>query len=326
MLLLWGAVGCLLFFGCTRSRIGEPPRAPRANEPTDLIPADLDLVARLDLAQMRRSVAAPEIETLTNSFQERVKDEPGQRLLEQALRRADTVWVALRPRPVWAETDNVLVLRGDFEDFDPRPTQSVPAFRGPTDLGGGWRYYERDPSASRAAPVRIYARHQDLVAFVSNAEIDSTERTLRGFGGPRALPPAKGAVSLVVRADVVARWVGARLPWVADLLAGATEVMAYADLRLAGLEAEVHVGYRTGPDAEAARFGATQWVRLLAKENGLVGRIARALKTELVGDNLVMRVTLGQEDISHDGSDRSSGAKSGGDGPIDHLKPLGPKP
>jgi hypothetical protein len=302
---LFRVVACLGLLACAQTRIGEPPRAPDANEPTDAIPADLDLVARLDLAKMRRSVGDPELDALANPFREQVKNGADQRLLERALARADIVWIALRPRPVWTEADNVVVLRGDFTGFDPRPGQQVPGFRGPTDLGGGWRFYQRDPPPSRAAPVRIYARHQDWLTFVSNAEIDSTERALAGLGRPRALPPAKGAVSLLIRADLVSSWARGRLPWLADVLAGANLVTAQGELGSAGLEAEVEFGYGTHQEAETARLRLTEWVRLFAKGDGLVGRIAQALKMESVGANVVIRLMLSLQSISQVWSERT---------------------
>jgi len=74
-------------------------------------------------------------------------------LVEQALGRADTVWIALRPELGLAEADNVMVLRGRFAGFDrAKPDQHrlspPPAIW--AEAGASTSAIRRAPGSSRA--------------------------------------------------------------------------------------------------------------------------------------------------------------------------------
>ncbi len=277
---------------CAPARVGPPPAAPPLSEPTDAIPADLDLVVRLDLGKMRRALPLAQLGALGSGI-------GSDGLVERALEHADTVWIALRPEAGIDQADNVLVLRGDFARFDPRHGAVTPAFAGPRDLGGGWRLYEREAPKSRAAPARVYARLEDLIVFVSTAEIDSTERALEKKPGKSALvPPARGAVSLAARAAPVTRWVSSRLPSAAAVLRRATRLGAHADLSAAGLEAELDVEFDSEDDARAAADNAGTLARTVGLHPGLIGRVARQLHIESIGARLVIRLALDDRELS----------------------------
>jgi hypothetical protein len=275
---------------CAPARLPAPPPGPALSEPTDALPADLDLVVRVDLGKMRRGMPLTRLTELSHRV-------GAADLIGRALERADTVWIGLRPETALGEADNVLVLRGRFVGFDPRP--AAPPFSGPRDLGGGWRMYERDVPASRAASARVYARLEDLLVFVSTAEIDSTERAIdkRQRGTPM-IPPERGAVSLAARAAPVRSWLAEHVPTAAAALRRATRIAAHADLSAAGLEAELEIKFESADQAKAAADTSGLLARVVGVSDGLVGRLARRLRIESVADELVVRLVLDDRELA----------------------------
>jgi hypothetical protein len=293
-----------------------PPPGPPLSDPTEAIPADLDLVIRLDLAKMRRALPLTELGQLDLRMGR-------EDLVEQALQQADTVWIALRPDLGLAEADNVLVLRGRFAGIDPRRAGPTPPFVGAGDLGGGWRLYQRDAPTRRAAPAQIYARLEDLLVFVSTAEIDSTERAIekRQRGAP-VIPPARGAVALAARVAPIRAWLAKYLPTASAALRRATRLAAHADLNAAGLEAELEVEFESADQARAARDTAGLIVRAVSVSDGLVGRLARQLRIESVAEALVVRLVLDDRELAELVACGSSGrCARGGPGSTRGSKP-----
>jgi hypothetical protein len=177
------------------------PSAPGVVSAEDLIPADLDIVARMDMARMKATLGALTEELLSRDALTSSAGEDGDAadaLLVRSLLAAEHVYLAYRPSALWLPTDRVLAVEGRFEPFSAPPA----GFGLPTDLGADLRYWDRKAGArlARTAVARIYAQGDRLLAFVSEAEIDAVERTLTVPRSPRQLrPPAEGAVSLALR-------------------------------------------------------------------------------------------------------------------------------
>jgi hypothetical protein len=283
--LLW------LVVACAPARVAAPPPGPPLGDPSDAIPADLDLAIRLDVAKMRRALPLAELGKLE------LPDHDD--LITRALGQADTVWIALRPEAGLADADNVLVLRGRFSGFDPRRPGPTPPFVGERDLGGGWRLYRRDAPTRRAAPAQIYARHEDLLVFVSTAEIDSTERAIekRQRGEP-VIPPARGAVAVAARVAPLRAWLSNYVPTLAKALRHATRLAAHADLNAAGLEAELEVQFESADQAIAARDTVSRLARTVSVSDGFAGRVARRLRIESVAEALVVRLLLDDRELA----------------------------
>jgi hypothetical protein len=193
----------------------------------------------------------------------------------------------------------VIVLKGRFAGFAVRAYASSPPFTGPLDLGGAWRRYDRKPPKSRAAPVRIYARTDDVLVFVSNAEVDSVERRLeQGASDPHVEPAESGVFSIDARAPALAHWLRDRAPAVSRLLGHAERVRLKADVESVGLKAELELTFESEKAARTTADGAGEMAKALAGSGGLFERLSRGLRVEAVGTSLVMRLELPPETLA----------------------------
>jgi hypothetical protein len=249
------------------------PPAPAITSAVELIPPDLDVVVRLDLARVKAALGVTALTAL--SRQVLAHDNGGQEpdeLVVASLLAAEQVYLAYRPSPLWAPLDRVLALQGHFEQLVRPPT----GFSGATDLGRDLRYWDsRAAPSSRGGVARVYALGDRVRAFVSEAELDAVERTLDGMGSARRLePPEEGTLSLAARPGLLGRLAGHGT--LRELLEDAKALRAVADLESDGVRLKL----------ELLLSGAEQ-ARQLASAGKLV--LSRAM-----GD-AVLDVTLGAE-------------------------------
>ncbi|AUX36148.1 MULTISPECIES: hypothetical protein [Sorangium] len=235
-----------------RARIPDGPRIVRRIEPADLLPADLDLVVRVDVARMRAGLGQAAADELAR----RALDEAPDEALERALRRADVVWLGLRLADL-EEGDRVVVLEGRMAGLAPDPDRWAPS---PVAEGvqGGVAVFDRrgDGVAARADTARIVALGDRAVALVSAAEVSSVARVLRdGPDERRGDPAAEGLVSLDLRARRLPASLARRFPSAFALVAGVERVRAVASLADEGvrLDAEI-VGVDPAGAGRARRF------------------------------------------------------------------------
>ncbi len=236
----------LALLSCGPKALAPPPPAPAASSAAELIPADLDVVVRLDLTRIRQSLGGVALEALSRETLSSAggKDDPGGLVLGSLL-QAELVFLGFRPGPAWLPLDRVLSLQGRFEPLTAPPE----GFSRATDLGGDMRYWERKPGPSplaRGETARVYALGERVRAFVSEAEIDSVERALLGLpSSPRLTPPEQGTLSVAARPLLASRLLGGdglrelfgrakQLSLVADL--GAENVRFKLELELASAE------------------------------------------------------------------------------------------
>lgn len=200
------AIAALFAFGCGPRERPALPSAPSVTSAEDLIPADLDVALRVDMARMKVALGSV---TSTALAEEALRvgsaaggDAPDPLLIESLL-RADRVYLAYRPNESGLPSDRVFALEGSFEPITAPPR----GFGLPVDLGADLRFWERKPGTplARGAVARIYAQGDRLRAFVSEAEIDAVERAVTVPPSARRLsPPAEGALSLAVRPALLA--------------------------------------------------------------------------------------------------------------------------
>jgi hypothetical protein len=226
---LMGALGALAL-GCGPRRLPAPPDAPRIVSAAELIPADLDVVARLDLAKMRAALGGVTSDLLSREVLAKGTqgEEAPPPFLIGSLLEADVVYLGYRPSPLLAPLDRVLALQGSFTPL----TKAPEGFSGGVDLGADLRYWDRAPGAklSRTGVARIYALGNRVRAFVSEAELDAVECALEdGAGeGPRRLTaPEAGALSLAARPALLGRLAGGTLR---DILQQAKALQLTVDL------------------------------------------------------------------------------------------------
>ncbi|WP_437587529.1 hypothetical protein [Sorangium sp. So ce1000] len=234
------------------------PRVVRRVEPADLLPADLDLVVRVDVARMRAGLG----QAASDELARRALDEAPDEALESALQRADVVWLGLRLADL-EEGDRVVVLEGRMAGFAPDPGrwEAAPSAQ---DVGAVDRvavFGRRGGVAgasvgSRADTARIIALGDRAVALVSAVEVSSVARVLRdGPDARRGDPAAEGIVSLDLRARRLPPYVARRFPSIGALVAGVARVRAVASLHDDGVRLDVElVGVDEAGAARARRF------------------------------------------------------------------------
>jgi hypothetical protein len=282
-----------------RARVPPPP-APVVARPQDAIPGDLDLVVRIDLARARSALGESAVDALRRNAEAGMSEGSAEgRMLSEALLRADTAWIALRPGLPAELTDSVVVLEGRYRDFDPGASQGGAIWDHPTDLGGFWDLYSRPTPKRRSAVERVYVHHPNLVVLVSPAEVDSAERAIElGAGDAHVEPPSRGLISFEARARAVARSIRDRAPAAARLIDRAARLRGHADVGAAGLLAEVEIEFDSAAAAREAAAAIEIVARAAAEERGLVGLVARAVSVTAVGRTAVARVSLDRAGLS----------------------------
>jgi hypothetical protein len=189
--------------------------------------------------------------------------------------------------------DNVIALAGSFSGLDPRRTVTAPAWLPALDLGGNWRRYDRSPPRQRPAPSRIYFYGEELIVCASEAEVDSVERVLELGKRDAALKvPAQGVIALAARLPAILPRLLESAPTFAELLSGARELEASADITATGLRVAAAIKFQSG--GAAKRFGeaASGLATRLSGSPGAVGKIAQAARFETLGSDVSIRVAL----------------------------------
>jgi hypothetical protein len=235
LLLGLGAVAC-----GPKPRPALPP-APSVSSAAELIPPDLDVVVRLDLARVKATLGGAALTALSREVlahdRERDEHQEPDELLIQSLLGAEQVYLGYRPNRMWAPLDRVVALQGRFEQLVRPPV----GFSRPTDLGRDFRYWDAQvPPKARGGVARVYALGERVRAFVSEAEIDAVERVLDGQGSPRRLePPEEGTLSFAARPQLLGRLVGNGT--LRDLLEGAKALLAVVELESDGVRLKLEL-------------------------------------------------------------------------------------
>lgn len=178
----------------------------------ELIPPDLDVIARLDMAKMKAALGSLTPQLLSREVLKRgsVDGEEPEELLVESLLAADVVYLGYRPSARFMPLDRVLALQGRFTPITKAPT----GFSGGVDLGADVRYWDRQKGKplARSASARLYAAGDRVLAFVSEAELDAVERSLERLGEPRSLSaPEEGALSVAARPRLLGKLVSGTL-------------------------------------------------------------------------------------------------------------------
>lgn len=262
------------------------------------MPADLDLVVRLDLASLRRALGEEveiALERLLRAAPEAAPDAGTRRLVLALLSRAKTAWIGVRPGLPAPLTDNVVVLRGEFAGVIPHRLEGEPSWGAPRDLGGGVLRFEREAPKLRVAPAVLYVRGPDLVVWGSYAEIDALERTIElGRGDPPLVPADTGLASLSARLGSLQDRLVRRAPMAARLLEGAETLGASAGWTGTELDVRLELRFDDARRAEAVAEALAAIVRLLASsERSWLG----AAKIDAVERFVTARVRIPAGDL-----------------------------
>ena len=234
--------------GCGPSpgaKAGErPPQLSRRLDATDLLPADLDVVVRVDVARLKAGLGPGSAEVLAG----RAAEQGGDGFIAEAMAKADTVWIGLRLADLDAG-DRVLVAEGRLGEIHLEPSEWKETT--PAATMEGVRILDRKGTVARASTGRIVAANDRLYAFVSPAEVDATSRLLRdGADEGHGDPAAHGLVSVDVRGHRLPRSLEKKYPSIAAVIAGVARVRGTAQMADDGVKVSVDVVSRSEPDAQ----------------------------------------------------------------------------
>ena len=283
--------------GCAQNLPPPLPPAPELSEPAFAIPADLDLVIRVDVERLR-DVLGGGFETAFNDLAARApageKDGETGRLLLSILLRADTVWLGARPGLSPELTDNVLIARGPFTGLVKDDLGGEPPWERPARLGGGVFRFDRAAPALRAAPAVLYVREPDLIVVGSTAEIDALALTIeRRDGAPPLRTKEAGLVSLAARVSLLEQRLKSKAPTLARLLEGAQRLGCTADVRGGSVEVELELEYAT-PDVAARVAPPIREVFAVLARSGLDW--LRGIQVEAVASSVTVRLGVPEDD------------------------------
>lgn len=279
--------------------VAPPPLAPRFDQPALTIPADLDLVVRVDLKRLRAVLGlegGAVLDELTRHLPAEEPDRDTAALTRRLFSRAETLWIAARPGLAPELTDSVVVLRGDFRGQVPSALGGSPAWRAAQDLGGDVRRFERPPPALRSAPAVLYVQGGSVAVLGSTAEIDALERTIeQGKVDAAVRAPEAGIVTFAARLTDLTRRLRERAPTVAGILRGAESIEGSVDHAVTEFRFRVDVHFAGAPEAEAGARALRGVLGALAgPERPWLSRV----RLDALGSDLSLKVDLEAAELS----------------------------
>jgi hypothetical protein len=264
------------------------------------MPEDLDLVVRLDLRRIRDSLGAPAMNALGKQAVQNLNgvDRGTDALLLGALAATDTLWLGLRPSANLQAADSVWVMAGHFSDFDPHRAESAPRFERPVELGADLRRYDRAESPKRSAPARIYTHAEDLVVSLSEAEIDSVERSLEQRRGAPPLEPAEqGVLSAVARPRFLPAELFVASESLRKLVDHASRLELNADLTGAGVDATLSLNFEEPAAAQQVAHALTALRDVLESGPGRLAKFATRLKVDSAGPYVSLQLAVARDEL-----------------------------
>ncbi|AKT42673.1 hypothetical protein [Chondromyces crocatus] len=223
----------------------RPPHVIRRLDASELLPADLDLVIRVDVARMRAGLGAAAAEQLAARA---LADEPDA-LLGEAARRADVVWIGLRLAHL-DEGDRVIAFEGRMTELEP----SSATWDVRPQLREGVDVFDRRDDPPRAGVARIVRLGERALIFASPVEASSVGRVLRdGPDEGRGDPAADGLVSLDLKAGRLPSHLERSFPSIANVIGGVERVRANSMLDEEGALVEAEIVAHTADGAQRAR-------------------------------------------------------------------------
>lgn len=223
----------------------KPPQLSRRLEAIDLLPADLDIVIRIDVARLKAGLGPAFAEALAA----RATETGSEPFVAEAMAKADAVWIGLRLADLDAG-DRVLVAEGRLDEIHLTPSEWLETT--PAATLEGVRILDRPGPSPRPSTSRIIVQKDKLYAFVSPVEVDATSRLLRDGPDPgRGDPTADGLLSADIRGHRLPRSLEKKYPSIGAVIAGITRLRASASLKDTGLSLTLEI--TTKHDAAAQR-------------------------------------------------------------------------
>ncbi|MBW2458696.1 MAG: hypothetical protein JRI68_29630 [Deltaproteobacteria bacterium] len=261
----------------------------RTFEATDLIPQDLDLVIRVDLAKVRDALGPEPSKELMG----RAIEEAGtEGIVHQALAEADAVWLGLRLAD-FETGDRVMVVRAHDEPVKP---DSI-AWTHRSSVVEGVQIYEPKVAPARSGTGRIIRVGKREAVFVSPVEVASVDRVLRRGPDPeRGQPEARGLMSLDYRGRRLSPGLENRFPSLASLVAGVERVSASIEVTGHRLELEGRIRCKT-PKAAIKVIQFLETIRTVGGRNERHRELLEALRLERSAATVQVRWRLPREAV-----------------------------
>lgn len=240
-----------LLVACSGGKSGgdraRPPGAAIARrlDPSEILPGDLDLVLRIDVARMRSGIGPAAAAELSA----RALKGSGDDVLKDALSCADVIWLGLRLSDLDGG-DHVAVIEGKIcvPDLDP------PAWQPAASANREVKIFDRKGDAApRSGTAKVVVLGPRTTAFVSPVERDSVSRLLRDGPDKRhGSPTAEGIVSLDLRAGRLPPALERRFPSIGAIAAGLERIRGSVVLADEGLSVSAEILAPTARGAEKA--------------------------------------------------------------------------
>jgi hypothetical protein len=134
---------------------------------------------------------------------------------------------------------------------------------------------------------------------LSEAEIDSVERSLEEQRGAPPLEPAeKGVFSAVARPQVLPLALFAGADALRRLVRGAQRLELNADLTGSGVDAALALKFEDAPLAERVAHALTEMRDALAAGSGRLAKFAARIKVGSAGQYLSLQLILSRDELS----------------------------
>lgn len=286
-----------LALGCGGRTVGPPPASPALTRGADALPADLDLVVRLDLRRVQSALGPELVRELRRAAELSSGKDGTEALVARMLEQADVLLLGVRPR-LAASLDHVLVLEGRFSGFDPSSLPAEPRWRQPEDLGGDVRRWDRRALPGRGAPARIYAWSDRVIVLASAVEIDSTERAVElGEREGAVVPPSKGVLSFAARTVPLVVALEERSPELARILSSAQRLEGSAEIDATGIHVDLALEVDGPETAHHLRDLLEALSKLLSLKRS-TAEIASSARFDVAGSYVTCRLDVPRAAIS----------------------------
>lgn len=283
------AVAALAVLASCKPATPSPAASPRLHAGADeLIPAGLDLVVRIDVARLRRTLGDAALARATAFASGSVA---------RALTSASTVFLGFRGPPDGGLSDVVIAATGSFGSFDPARDDAT-----------AWREAERTPTtrrfvalapAERAAPAWLFVEDGRLLLAASAAEVDAAERHLASPRKAALDPPADGVVGIAARVRAIPDATLRAYPEVAAALVGVTSLRGTLDAEGGLVRVDVIAAFRAENDATRAERTIRRVIAALEGAGGAAAVIAKVATVERAAPtSFVLRVRLPANDLA----------------------------
>lgn len=300
LLALLLAAALLACSGDKGKAAGRPlgARIDRRLDPVDLMPADLDLVMRIDVARMRAGIGPAVAEALSaRALGSAEKD-----VLKTSLPCADVVWIGARASEIEAG-DHVVVIEGK----DCAPEANLQDWKRIGTANAQVTIFKREGEAPRDGTAEVIALSPRTTAFVSPVELDAVRRVLKeGPDDKHGDPRAEGLISVDLRLGRLPPALEKKFPSIGGIVAGLRRLRGTAVLVDEGVQIDAELLSPTAKGAERARkfleamtetLAATRYKKLL--EGVKVEQIESTVRVHLVVPKaLILLLVAPQEETA----------------------------